>query len=185
MLKNSLSYLLGFIILAAITVSCELITGPNYADTPRIDFKEIKKFRTTSFSNMVDSLSIALRFQDGDGDLGIPDEERGKSPYLNTDSIPDGKGGKITKYYNYYVKTFRKINGVFTPIDYSPNLTGIYPDLNSGKKGPIEGTLYYGPIFPLGFSPVNDTLRFEIFILDRAFHISNTVETSEVIINQK
>jgi hypothetical protein len=190
MLKKIILYFFGFSILAGSILSCDLITGPDFPDNPKIYFKSIEKRRIQDrLGNATDSVNIAVKFEDGDGDLGIAAEEIGNPPFHRQDSVPDGQGGYIKTpnrlYYNYYVQSYRKTNGVFIPFENVPTLNGQYPPLNEGKKGPIEGTLYYGTLFPILLTPPNDTLRFDVYILDRAGNTSNVVSTSEVIVNQR
>jgi hypothetical protein len=187
MLRRYLLYAAGSAALAIGTFSCELITGPNFPDTPEISFRDIRKFRITDrLGNANDSISVALKFKDGDGDLGMAAEEIGQPPYQREIQNPDGTVTPNPRYFNYHVKAERLVNGEWVEEVFTPTLSGQFPILNEGKKGPIEGTLYYGIRFPLNpTSPANITYRFEVFIYDRAGNRSDPVPTSEIIINEK
>lgn len=189
MLKRIIFYFTLCAGMAATLFACEAIVGPDFPDTPEISFQSVRKFRIQKLGNATDSVSIAVKFWDGDGDLGISNEEIGLAPFEKEVLVPDGQGGFVKVpnrlYYNYYVQAFRKTNGEYVPFEAIPTLSGHFPILNEGKKGPIEGTLYYGPLFFIGFSPPNDTLRFEVYILDRAGNQSNAVMTDDVIINER
>lgn len=174
MLGRYLLYAAGFVVLTICSFSCEVITGPKFPDTPKISFRDIRKFRIKDeLGNTNDSISIALKFQDGDGDMGIDSDEIGQPPFQDF------------RYYNYYVEGFQKVNGEWVPKEFTPTLNGQFPLLNTGKKGPIEGTLYYGIRFQILGVPQNTIYRFNVYILDRAGNISNTIETGEVTINEK
>lgn len=168
MLRKYIRYAAGFVVLTISLFSCELITGPNFPDTPRISFRDIRKFRITKLSNAIDSISIGVKFQDGNGDLGLTQEE------INTNPP-----------HNYYIKGFRKVNGEWEPEPFGFTINGHYPLLNPGKEGPIEGTLFYGPLFPILAVPQNTILKFEVYIMDRAGNVSNTIETSEITVNER
>ncbi|QHT69904.1 hypothetical protein GXP67_26295 [Rhodocytophaga rosea] len=189
MLRRYILYAAGFVILTISSFSCELITGPNFPDAPKISFRDIRKFRVTDrLGNTNDSISIALKFQDGDGDLGLTQEEidNHPPPYQQLIQNPDGSTSPNPRYYNYYIQQYRKVNEDWVPEDRLPSLKGHFPVLNEGKKGPIEGTLYYAVSFPLTpSSAANAIYKYDIYILDRAGNASNTITTSEVIINEK
>lgn len=170
MLRRIILYFTVCAIAAGSLFGCENIVGPDFPDTPRISFQSVRKFRVKDrLGNATDSVSIALKFQDGDGDLGLTIEEVTENP----------------TNYNYFVQAFRKVKGEYTEVVFTPTLSGQFPVLNEGKKGPIEGTLYYGTLFPILFSPANDTLRFNVYILDRAGNQSNIVTTEDVVVNEK
>ena len=186
MLRRIVLYVGVCTLLAASLIACEVITGPNFPNEPKISFQSVNKFRVKDkLGNATDSISIAIKFQDGDGNLGIAAEEIGQPPFEKEDKLPDGTIVPNPLYYNYNLKGFRRTNGESVSVDFTPTLSGQFPLLNEGKEGPIEGTLSYGSLFPLLLRPVNDTLKFEIYIYNRKGNRSNTIETSEVIINEK
>lgn len=147
---------------------------PNFSLTPEIEFDSITKdIRLDQYTGgKKDSIIVSVKFKDGDGDLGFNAEEIG-SKVPQTD-------------YNYVVKSFRKIKGVFTQYTTSETLSGFYPRLKTDDKtGPIEGKLSYRIELYTAFSPFKkDTVKFEVFIKDRAGNKSNTIETTPVILNQ-
>lgn len=149
---------------------------PGFGAAPEISFLSAQKFVVTSsfLQAKQDSVVIAVRFQDGDGDLGISPNE------FDEDTT-------LAKIFNYEVKTFRKISGVFKDItnDFPVSNSGNFPRLRTDKKiGPIEGTLERSLLFPHPFVPKRDTLRFRIRIRDRAGNTSNEIDTEPVVINQ-
>ncbi|MCP9753898.1 hypothetical protein EGI26_01820 [Lacihabitans sp. CCS-44] len=147
---------------------------PDFSMTPNIEFASITKdIRLDQFTGAKkDSIIVSVKFQDGDGDLGFNAEEIG-SKVPQTD-------------YNYVVKSFRKTKGVFTQFNTFETLSGFYPRLKTDDKiGPIEGTLRYRIEIETAFWPVKkDTVKFEVYIKDRAGNKSNTVETTPIVLNQ-
>jgi hypothetical protein len=138
-----------------------------------------------SFDKITDSLGIdqqgviGLSFTDGDGDIGLTNDQ-------NTGNFK----------YNLFIKYFEKKNGKFQEIILTtPNAITGKPDtlLFNGRipyvtpqgriksiKGEIYDTLYIN-------NPAStyDTIKYEIFIEDRALHKSNIVTTPDIIINKK
>ncbi len=144
----------------------------------------VTKFRVSNG----DSIKVALDFKDGDGDLGLAeDETSGKYAQLNSDNTPN------KFYYNYWFDFYVKRNKVWTLVPFSSgyNFNGRFPKLyREGRKGPLRGTLYYGIHVPdiaviSGLINKNDTVKFNIQIVDRALNVSNVIETNEVILDLK
>lgn len=144
---------------------------PDYPDQPSITFEGFVEFRdiidplSTSFA---DSIILKVKFQDGDGDLGLDEEDKQNNPEPN-----------------FYMQSFLKGPTGFTE---SVLYTGQFQQLSvlaKTIKGPIDGTLFYSNKFQhVNFSP-NDTLKFFIYIKDRAGNLSNSVETGELIIRKQ
>jgi len=138
-----------------------------YPDTPVITFKSISTTKSSAGYDV--SSHVVISFTDGDGDIGYNSFGNG-AIYDDT----------LSPYYsNFVVKVFQKKNGVWTAD--TIKLPGRIPYLtpegnNKALKGDIAMDL------PLPFGVVNDTMRYDIFIYDRALHQSNTVTTSEIII---
>ncbi len=122
-----------------------------------------------------DSVSMVINYQDGDGDLGLAQEDT------------TGKYGKRSYYYsNLYIYYL-----VFDGASYTPwvptngglsNLdTAIYdyripPLNNSSKAQPISGNVTVG--LTIDNDTLNKKIEFRIFMFDRALHMSNIVETA-------
>ncbi|MDQ2795452.1 MAG: hypothetical protein M3Y12_15805 [Bacteroidota bacterium] len=132
-----------------------------------------------------DTLRFAIDFQDGDGDLGLDDADAKVAPY----NLPTGGHNNLATSNNYFIQTFKKVNGAFvpfyTPGGYPGEYDGRYPRLETStdaKPAPLKGTLRYKLRLPLNRTSYSagDVLRFEISILDRARHQSNTVTTTEI-----
>lgn len=170
----------GVGLLLAGTTSC--LKAPNYSTTPEISFDHIELVSKRTATQVIDSVSITIRYQDGDGDLGLSSTESQASPYAGTQFAN-----------NYFVEPYVKtVSGQFVRLadDPSRNITvGAYNSrfehISTGTDGrslPIKGTLTWGAGF-LPYFPIKpgEEVRFEVTIADRAQHISNTVTTSSII----
>lgn len=180
---NRIFLLLSLLALVGLA-SC--VKEPEYSMTPAITFESIQKITKTSNDGFggkakIDSVIMSIRFEDGDGDLGITAAE------IKANS-------KYKDFRNFEVDVMLRKNGKFVPVTFSPKLGGLMnfqfrPDQ---KPGPIEGSIAYSTQFVYaffkGYSPLftekNDTLKFQISIRDKAFHLSNVVETDPIVIFQ-
>jgi hypothetical protein len=139
----------------------------NYASTPAIEF--------VSFVKTQDSAKVTIKFRDGEGDIGLNDDQT--STPFNIES----------KYhYNLYLVYYEKKDGVWAPgldlngdsIVFKNRLRPIY----SGKPKSISGEIVY-TIEPFYFnigSPNNDTIQYKIQLIDRALNESLWLNTPEI-----
>ncbi|CAH0997145.1 hypothetical protein EMA8858_03282 [Emticicia aquatica] len=163
----------GFIILAAIASLAGCYKETTFDVKPAIEFKTLRKeIRLDQFSgSKKDSVILTIKFQDGDGDLGLNEKEKAAA--------------ELKSDYNYIIRLFRKKKGVFQEFVPDVPYSGYFPRLKSdGKVGPIEGSIDYSVDFPHPFTPVKDSLKFQITIKDRAGNVSNTAESSLIILNE-
>ncbi|MHA8067098.1 hypothetical protein V7S76_10500 [Aquirufa sp. ROCK2-A2] len=175
-----------FLIVIALLGLGSCVQEPSFPATPVIKFNSIRKIVKTSSDGLggkikIDSVIMSVDFQDGDGDLGLTVAQIKADP-------------KYKDFSNFMVDVFIQKNGKFVPITFSPRLGGLvnFPFLPNQKPGPIEGTIDYSTPFVYafykGYSPLftekNDTLKFQIKIVDNAFNVSNTIETAPIIIFQ-
>ncbi len=96
-------------------------------------------------------------------------------------------------HFNIYVRYFVRKNGIYTEFDWltafdpvcGQSFNGRFPLLNSdpNKARPLEGKLSY-KMKSAGFELLfrQDTLRLDIYIIDRALNISNTISTPEFVL---
>ena len=147
-----------------------------YSIIPAIEFKEFKVLKYYN-STHDSALVIVISFVDGDGDLGLG----------QADTIAPYNSGSVF-YNNFYARYFEKVNGQF--IQVRPEIGGIpygdtirfafrYPDLrtetnNKALKGEIEISLT--DVIPVK----SHTIKFNLFIYDRALNKSNVLETPEI-----
>jgi hypothetical protein len=167
------------------------LNPPNYPIVPEIDFKDVQVVRVpASNGNLAtDTLKFAINFRDGDGDLGLSDQDITVAPWNADTGGPYGRGYK----FNYFIRPFvfdissRQFVPFTTPLalgGFVGEYDGRYLRLDGAdaKPAPLKGELRYklpisldGDIYRAG-----QVFRFEISIMDRALHQSNTITTSEV-----
>ncbi len=139
----------------------------SYPVEPQIAFKKVDVFDNTKFK-------ITVGFTDGDGDIGF--REKDTLPPFDTSSV---------YYHNCFTKFYEKQNGVFNElvflIPYNYRIPSITPD---GRNKNISGDI---DIKVDGFFPskTNDTLKVELYVVDRDLHHSNIITTAEFVVNVK
>lgn len=113
---------------------------------------------------------ISLTYTDGDGDIGLN----------QGDTIAPFTG---QYYYNCFVEYYEKQNGVWVKPVLNPPFFYRIPPLHN-EVATIEGTIdiklgapFYSP------SPF-DTIKYTIQLADRALHLSNVIETPEIVVNK-
>lgn len=151
------------------------IDTPNFDNTPSIQFNSIDTL--TIYDNFsktyADSIVITIDFEDGDGDLGISPADRSDTTKLNT----------IYKDWGNYELTILKKDdkGNFLELPSSVTNKLFFPTLKrDGKPGPIKGKLDLSQTYFYSRFAKPTTVKFRVRIRDRAFNISNTVETDTV-----
>ena len=120
-----------------------------------------------------DSGIVVISFSDGDGDIGLDDEDT---------IFPHNLGGE--HYYNLRMDLFEKINGnweKFTfPVGsgFNYRIPRITPKgQNKALKGEIEVVLY--PYYNAA-SPY-DTIKYQIFLEDRGLNLSNALDSPIIV----
>lgn len=174
-MKNTLQYqCLLFLALLAGAFACN--KPPEYPLEPRIEFKAIESYPIVyREGGKADSLVLVIRFEDGDGDLGLSEADLAIPPY-----------NEGNNNLNYLAEIFlkRKEAASFEKLD-PPGSNGIYsghffrlaPD---NRIGPLEGDLRYSVEIP---SPnvfnikTGDQIKFRVQIRDRKLNASNIVES--------
>ncbi len=117
-------------------------------------------------------------------------------PYYCTNYIVNGNDTLYVEpnkfHFNIYVKYFLKKNGIYTEFDWltafdpicGQTFNGRYPLLNDpNRQRPLEGKLTY-KMKSAGFELLfrQDTLKLDIYIIDRALNISNTISTPDFVL---
>jgi hypothetical protein len=155
--------LIGLVLLLE---GCEKL--PKYDEKPQIEFEGFEVHRNHLNSSTLvneDSVIFNIKFQDGDGDLGMDANDK------QNDSLP-----------NFVMKMYVKNN---TPFLDSTITEGQFQPLTlSAKevKGPIKGVLRYTAAFMYSDYSTRDTLKFDIYIKDRANNVSNTITTDVLVV---
>ena len=126
---------------------------------------------------------LSFDYTDGDGDLGLDDAD---------EAYPFGPNDPY--YYNMVVDYFKSVNGEFVKMPLvnwnqqtqqydTVSFNSRFKRLMAGDEAkPISGTIEYTMLVQNPFSP-NDTIMFEVHILDRALHESNVIQTQPIITN--
>lgn len=163
----------GFVFLLCGALFCD--KPPQYDNVPNIEFVDTDRVRTVVNNNFVDDIIPVIRFKDGDGDLGLTDENLDSPPYN------EGDNG-----INYFVDVLIKKNNSFVPLELPFSFSGrFFPLSPDGRIGPLEGDLKYKIRFDerivSRIIKRGDILKFRIRIRDRALNYSNTIDSKEVV----
>lgn len=143
-----------------------------YSEIPEIKFNNIAIENTyDQLDNPIKRVYLNFSVIDGDGDVGLDTSET--YPPYDTSSV---------YYHNLFITEFEKKNGVYEVIDLKVPLNFRIPDIvqegkNKTLKANITLTLDY--LIP----SIYDTIKYSFYIFDRAFHKSNTVSSSDIILN--
>lgn len=130
-------------------------TDPVFPVEPNISFVSISPEVATQFTS--DEIQIVFHYEDGDGDLGNEDDQ------VNNLFIEDTRAA------------FSSNPGRFTAYSF-PSLT---PDArNPSIQGNFTVTMMTPP-----YESSEEPLVFKIYIVDRAGHVSNTIETTPITVN--
>lgn len=155
--------LLGVLLLTALLAASCLKTE-EFPKEPHIAFK--------SYTQSPDSSELTISFTDGDGDIGLN----------QGDTLAPYNPGSHW-YHNFFVDYYKLENGtwelqVFTlPLYY--RIPVITP---TGQNKALEGDIAV-QISPQVLPQVpGDTVRFGVYIADRALHESNTVFTDAIVV---
>ena len=123
----------------------------------------------TSSQDSTDVVIVKIKFQDGDGDLGLDstDMKNTTTPNFVLRVQPKNKSHKTDSVI---------YTGQFRPLTYLPKTI----------KGPVDGVLNYSMNFDYNnFFYINDTLTLFINIVDRAGNVSNTIQTDPLVVHQQ
>ncbi|NML63693.1 hypothetical protein HHL22_00565 [Hymenobacter sp. RP-2-7] len=162
------------------------LKAPNYPVTPEIsvdDTSVVLRHYASGGTQPIDSVFITIRFQDGDGDLGLSSAESAVSPYAYPSRFNN----------NYFIEPYiKQPNGTFVPLTSlmpARTVAGAYNSrfehiatTSENHSAPIKGTLtrVYAFAYQSLYRP-GEEARFQISIADRALHESNTVITNSVV----
>lgn len=158
-----MKYLLLSIIVISI-YSC--IKAPNFPDEPVITYNGLSRTTMSQGSALEDSVTIFFSFTDGDGDIGVPVDERDQDNF-NVIIRDLRRGDTIDKLFAPYIPEKGATNGITGTgqvIFYTTCC--IFPD---GTPSCDTSSNY----------PVND-LVLEMTLKDRAGNYSNPITTDTI-----
>ena len=173
-------YLIGLLLLALAVSACQ--KPVEYPIEPKIAYEGFTYLMNPDSTFSGEGV-ISFSYTDGDGDLGLDD----------ADTLPPF-GFNDAYYYNMVVDYLKWVNGEFvkTPLLSWNVQTQTYDTVtfnarfkrlrDSEEPKAISGKMDYTLTVQNPFSP-NDTVKFEIRILDRALHESNVIQTEAIITN--
>ena len=179
-------YLIGLFLMALAICSCQ--KPIEYPIEPKIEYEGFT-YLINADSTFSGEGIVSFSYTDGDGDLGLDD----------SDTLPPF-GFNDAHYYNMVVDYMKCVNGQFVKmpllsphVPTNPADTLVLYDTvtfnarfkrlrNSEEPKAISGTIEYKLTVQNPFSP-NDTVKFEIRILDRALHESNVIQTDPIYTN--
>ena len=134
--------------------SCD--DSPVFPLTPEIFFQSISPEQATQFTT--DEISLTIRYQDGDGDLGFEGVEKIANLFVRDTRLAfDGNPAAVTAFS-------------------IPSLT---PDT---RKPSIQGEITITMLTP-PWEPSEEPLVFEVYMVDRAGNVSNSILTSPITVN--
>ena len=172
--------LIGLLLLALAIGSCQ--KPVEYPIEPKIAYEGFT-YLMNADSTFSGEGVISFSYTDGDGDLGLDD----------ADTLPPF-GFHDAHYYNMMVDYLKCVNGEFvkTPLLSWNAQTQSYDTVSfnarfkrlrdSEEPKAISGTMEYKLTVQNPFSP-DDTVKFEIRILDRALNESNVIQTDPIFTN--
>ncbi|MBL3655620.1 hypothetical protein [Fulvivirga sediminis] len=137
--------LLLFLFIGAISISC--FNSPDFPDTPSIEFQDVEFKRVGGFTDP-DSLVISLRFEDGNGDLGL-DGSESNAPFNNKNYFSNKTG----QFFNFGLENAEDLLTYAdrATIDSLPAYSGdaicfhwdISPDIYYQDGSQLEDTVYF------------------------------------------
>ena len=160
----------GFLLLFVIVGLSSCLKRVDFPNRPDVEF--IGLYFNPNASNVLDSLGmVSFRFTDGDGNLGLNDEDSEGQFALGQ-----------PYYYNLFVRYFEKRNGVYEEFVTDPPFHSRFERLSSaGVDNALEGRMDVRIDARPG-SPY-DTVRYEIYIVDRDLQHSDTIVTPDIVLS--
>lgn len=170
-----------FLFATGIILSC--LKPKEYPDTPVIEFKSLTEYGDH------DSAEVSFTFKDGDGDIGLDEKDTfppfdPQSRYFKNVYLLYMYKDTVTGTFKPFLKYNKACGGDTTNPGDCDTLFKVYRIQNITPKGQnkvLDGEIKIklkGPYFEMGKG--HKTVKYEIFMFDRALHKSNTVETSEI-----
>lgn len=164
MSKKSIAYSVVLAILTVVSWSC--LKEEEYPIVPEIKFEDFILLLNTQ-TNIIERGVLKISFKDGDGDIGL----------YQTDVDPPYDFNLFIDYFEIRNKDTVRVYQV-DPISGDTSTFNARIPLLTPKgsdksiKGEIEDTLFiYDP------TSAFDTIMFKVYLVDRALHKSNVIQT--------
>lgn len=154
---KAFSKIVFIILLSSILFACK--KSEQFSDIPYLEFRRYQiKDSVDALGNLAKICELHLYFVDGDGDIGLFDE----------DTIPPFD-------YNLFVNYFEMQNDSLSQIDVSPPFHIRIPNLTpSGQNKSLKVNVKYDVNITYRNS---DTIKFDLKLFDRALNESDWVGT--------
>lgn len=169
-LYRSLKHL-AMILIIGLLLFTSCTKHDTYSVIPEIEYKSFDKIPTSS--GIDDKALLTISFTDGDGDIGLNPEDtfppyNASSPY----------------YYNFIIDYYEQQGDSFVKIDLpftnNSRIPYVEADLvERGIKGEITIEVFFNNIMSNA-----DSIRYELYILDRSLHKSNSVTTPSIFVKK-
>jgi hypothetical protein len=150
------------IIISLFSLACE--KEEDYSEIPAIDYKDFI-FEIEDINGFINQVGfLSFEFVDGNGDIGFLENT------ITDDEI---------EIYDVLLFGYTKINGEYILTDSTSS--SLLPYFEKGVyrnhlKGEMKVRIYLTP------DQVNDTIRYDFQIMDRAYNLSNMESSPELII---
>ncbi|HTB08040.1 MAG TPA: hypothetical protein VK806_13905 [Bacteroidia bacterium] len=154
----------------------------NYPIIPAITFKNIILYTPG------DSLDVQINFTDGDGDIGYPAGEADIKPNCYLEYLVDSITSTGVNTGIYVPVTTSNIDSNATTWDtvaYPYNIPYITPTGSDKALNGIIQIRLYSSVWRFTssfFSNVGKSIKFRVWIIDRAGHVSNRILTDAIIV---
>jgi len=165
--KLRLQYILFIVVFAGITIfSC--VKKPTYPSEPVIAYKDFLRYGDPSAP---DSVELVVSFTDNEGDIGV--DKSNPPPFF--------KDGNFFMVYFFWDTTGVDHWMPADSIPWTPQIDTLVfnnfvpPVLSEGEKSqPMKGLIY---VKQSPFITPYNKIRFEVYMYDKAKHISNRITT--------
>ncbi len=160
-----MKHIIAFYSLFFLVLISSCAKKPDYPIEPKLEFIKLDKNTIVQGDLNTDSIVIYLKFTDGDGDIGFDTKDS-----LQNLFVIDSRTGNFAERVK--IPTLPETgfeNGVSGEIELLLYTTCCLFDDNIPPCSVIDGI-------------PTDTLTYKIFMVDRANHISDTVETTPIIL---
>ncbi len=148
-------------------------TVPEYPVVPSISFNSVY-FKELPGSDII---YLTINYKDGDGDLGLSNDDLNTPPFFGDSVIVNGKKIRNANRFNIFPVFYRKNGNRYDSV-LANDFDGYFPRLQEGDiKGPIEGSILYQISSFNFFGEDSSIVKIKVHIQDRALHKSNTIET--------
>ncbi|MBC8489685.1 MAG: hypothetical protein H8D45_27005 [Bacteroidetes bacterium] len=167
-----IKYWFILLIIAGVVYSCKKME--EYPVIPAIEYEDFIKLYNPS-QGIFDRGVFKISFTDGDGDIGL----------TQNDTLPPYEYNLFITYYEIqYGDTVEVVltkynheTGQYDTLTFNGRIPILTPQgSNKSIKGEIEDTL-----FIYNYSSDFDTIMYDAYIVDRALHKSNVVQTPLII----